>query len=104
MIGDRDFFGQGRPISFFGEKVSFPVGPVVLAMKSGAALIPAFVLRQSDGRYFGVLEEPIPFLLEGDREEIIEKNLGITARIFEKYIRTYPDQWYCPDPITKRMF
>jgi KDO2-lipid IV(A) lauroyltransferase len=104
MIGDRDFFGQGRPITFFGEKVSFPVGPVVLAMKSGAALIPAFVLRQSDGRYFGVLEEPIPFLLEGDREEVIEKNLGTTARIFEKYIRSYPDQWYCPDPITKRMF
>jgi KDO2-lipid IV(A) lauroyltransferase len=103
MIGDRDFFGRGRPITFFGEKVSFPVGPVVLAMKSGAALIPAFVLRQSDGKYFGVLEEAIPFLLEGDREEVIEKNLGTTARIFEKYIRSYPDQWYRPDPIKKRV-
>lgn len=102
MIGDRDFFGSGRPIDFFGKKVSFPVGPVVLAMKSGAALIPAFVLRQSDGRYFGVLEEAVPFLLEGDRDDVIEKNLGKTARVFEKYIRSYPDQWYCPHPITGR--
>jgi len=23
----------------------------------------------------------------------------MTARIFEKYIRSYPDQWYCPDPL-----
>jgi len=103
MVGDRDFFGQGRPINFFGKKVSFPVGPVALAMISGAALIPAFVLRQADGRYFGVLEEAVPLLLEGDRDDVIEKNLGKTARIFEKYIRSYPDQWYCPHPITGRM-
>lgn len=100
MNGDKDFFGLGRPITFFGKKVTFPVGPVVLAMKSGAALIPAFVLKQSDGRYFGVLEEAVPLLLEGDRDDVIEKNLGKTARIFEKYVRSYADQWYCPDPIT----
>jgi len=103
MIGDRDFFGSGRHIEFFGKKVSFPVGPVVVAMKSGAALIPAFVLRQSDGRYFGVLEEAVPFLMEGDRDDVIERNLGKTARVFERYIRSYPEQWYCPYPITGRM-
>jgi lauroyl/myristoyl acyltransferase len=100
MNGDKDFFGLGRPITFFGQKVTFPVGPVVLAMKSGAALIPAFVLKQSDGRYFGVLEEAVPLLLEGDRDEVIEENLGKTARVFEKYVRSHADQWYCPDPIT----
>jgi KDO2-lipid IV(A) lauroyltransferase len=100
MVGDRDFFGHGKLTTFFGKKASFPIGPVVLAMKSGAALIPAFVLRQSDGRYFGVLEEAIPLILEGDRDDVIEKNLGKTARIFEKYIRRYPDQWYCTNPIT----
>lgn len=103
MIGDRDFFGHGRLTTFFGKKVSFPVGPVVLAMKSGAALIPSFVFKQSDGRYHGVLEEAIPLLLEGDRDDCIAKNLAKTARVFEKYIRSYPDQWYCPHPITSRM-
>jgi KDO2-lipid IV(A) lauroyltransferase len=100
MTGDKDFFGLGRPITFFGKKVTFPVGPVVLAMKSGAALIPAFVLKQPDGRYFGVLEEAVPLLLEGDRDDVIERNLEKTARVFERYIRSYADQWYCPDPIT----
>jgi KDO2-lipid IV(A) lauroyltransferase len=99
MHGDRDFFDRGRPIAFFGKKVSFPVGPVLLAMNSGAALIPTFVLKGSDGKYFGVLEEPIPLFLKGDRNEVLEKNLTTIARVFEKYIRCYPDQWYSPDPI-----
>lgn len=100
MNGDRDLFGSGWQIEFFGKNVSFPVGPVAMAMKSGAALIPAFVLKQSDGRYFGVLEEPIPLHLKGERDDIIKKNIQKTARVFEKYIRQYPGQWYCPDPIT----
>lgn len=101
MHGDRDFFSRGRQTTFFGTKVRFPVGPVLLAINSGAALIPTFVLRGEDGRYFGILEEPI-FLVAGkNREDNIEKNLAMIARVFERYIRSYPDQWYSPDPIAK---
>lgn len=103
MIGDKNFFGRGLPTTFFGKEVIFPQGPVLMAMNSGAALIPAFVLQQSDGRYFGVLEEALPLLFEGEKKEITQKNVDMTARIFEEYIRRYPDQWYCPDPITGRM-
>jgi lauroyl/myristoyl acyltransferase len=100
MIGDRDFLGNGKPIDFFGEKIMFPVGPVVIALASGAAVIPAFVLKQPDGRYFGILEEEIPISRNGNRKEMIENNLAKIARVFEAYIRRYPDQWYTPDPIT----
>ncbi len=99
MNGDRDYFGTGCQVSFLGKHLNLPIGPVVLAMNSGAALIPAFVLKQADGRYFGVLEKAIPVIFEGARGEVIAKNLAMTARIFEKYIRSYPDQWYCPDPL-----
>jgi KDO2-lipid IV(A) lauroyltransferase len=99
MNGDRDYFGTGRQVNFMGKKVNFPIGPVVLAMSSGAALIPAFVLKQPDGRYIGVLEDAIPLLPTGNRDEAIKKSLRAIARIFEKYIRSYPDQWYDPDPI-----
>lgn len=103
MNGDRDYFGTGRPVNFMGKNVNFPIGPVILAMSSGAALIPAFVLQQPDGKYIGVLEDAIPLLSKGNRDEAIKKNLKTIARIFEKYIRSYPDQWYYPDPITKTL-
>jgi lauroyl/myristoyl acyltransferase len=100
MIGDRDFFGNGKPIDFFGEKIRFPIGPVAVALASGAAIIPAFVLKQPDGRYFGILEKEISLSRNGNRKDMIEKNLVKIAHVFETYIRRYPDQWYTPDPIT----
>jgi KDO2-lipid IV(A) lauroyltransferase len=99
MIGDRDYFGRGRETRFFDRRVRFPVGPVVLAQRTGAALIPAFVIRRRDGRYMGILEAPLALRRSGGREEILAENLRRTARVFENYIRRYPDQWYCPDLI-----
>ena len=101
MMGDKDFFGNGKLISFFGKQVRFPIGPVTIAMASGAALIPAFVLKQPDGKYFGVLEEAISLTCKGSREQAIQKNLEKIAVIYETYIQRYPDQWYNPDPIIK---
>ena len=101
MMGDKDFFGNGKLISFFGKQVRFPIGPVTIAMTSGAALIPAFVLKQPDGKYFGVLEEAISLTCKGSREQAIQKNLEKIAVIYETYIQRYPDQWYNPDPITE---
>jgi len=101
MIGDKDFFGNGKRIPFFGKQVRFPIGPVTIAMASGAALIPAFVLKQPDGRYFGVLEDAISLSNEGSREQAMKINLEKIASIFETYIQRYPDQWYNPDPIIK---
>jgi len=98
MTGDRNFSPRGQTVSFFGTEVIFPLGPVMLAIKSGAALIPTFVVRLADGRYRAILEEPVPL----DEKTDIRTNLEKTARIFEDYIRRYPDQWYCPDPIQGR--
>ncbi len=101
MIGDKDFFGNGKVIPYFGKPVRFPIGPVTIAMTSGAALIPAFVLKRSNGTYFGVLEDAIPITTKGTRDQAIQANLEKVAAIFERYIRNYPDQWYNPDPIIK---
>ena len=72
------------------------------SLEETCSIIPSFVLKQQDGRYVGVLEEAIHLSQNGNLDDDIEENLGKTARIFEKYIRRYPDQWYCPDPIIAR--
>jgi len=103
MIGDRDFFGNGSAVDFFGQTVCFPVGPIALAMASDAPLIPAFVIRRPDGRYFGTLEPPIDIHRHESRKRAIQKSQQQIARVFETYIRRYPDQWYSPDPITAKV-
>lgn len=102
MVGDKEFFGRGRSVTYFGGKVDFPVGPVMVAMKSGAPLIPVFIIQRPDGRYAGILEEAITVSAESDEEMALDDTLNKLARVFETYIRRYPDQWYCPDPISER--
>ena len=101
MVGDKDFFGRGKSVTYFGEKVDFPIGTAMVAMKSGAPLIPVFIIKQPDGRYVGILEEAIPVSDQGNEEMVLDTTLNKLARVFESYIRRYPDQWYCPDPISK---
>jgi lauroyl/myristoyl acyltransferase len=97
MIGDRDHLGTGRAVSFLGKQMKLPPGPVILAMLSGAALIPTFVLEGPDGTYRGIIETPIAIETDGNRDAAIHRNLLRLARVFEHYVRRYPDQWYCPD-------
>ncbi|MCP4748472.1 MAG: lysophospholipid acyltransferase family protein [Desulfobacteraceae bacterium] len=102
MIGDRDHLGTGRPVNFLNTQICLPIGPIVLAMISGAALIPTFVIEKADGTYYGVLEQPLPIQTSGDRDHAIDCNLRRLAAVFETYIRRYPDQWYCPDPLISK--
>lgn len=89
---DRDVLGKGEQMNFFGEDAILPTGAVDLALKTGAAIIPAFSSRLSHGR-FEIHAEP-PIILNGSRngEQIKEANEKIIYSI-EKHIRLHPEQW-----------
>lgn len=99
MIGDRDHLGTGRPTRFLGKQLRMPGGPVILAMISGAALMPTFVLEDTDGTYRAIIEPALVIDRQGDRNRAIDCNLQRLAQVFETYIRQFPEQWYCPDPL-----
>ena len=43
LLADRDVTGTGVAVEFFGERTRLPAGPAVLALRTGAPLIPAAV-------------------------------------------------------------
>ena len=63
-----------------------------LALARGKRIIPGFCMKESDGRYRLILEDPPAIKVEeGDGPgEIVGKCL----RIFEKSVEKYPGQWY----------
>ena len=67
LLGDRDLFGKGIPVRFFGQRVFFPVGPALLAYLSEAVLIPTFVLMDHNDKYLCVAESPISLQRTGNR-------------------------------------
>ncbi len=95
MQGDRDFNNTGVAVPFFGREAYFPRGPLRVAMATDAAVLPAFIVRVADGRYRAILEEPLAIDRGADREAALAKNLARYVAILERYVRQYPDQWYC---------
>ena len=94
ILGDRDGSSHALALEFFGRPTAIPVGAAYLAMASGAPVIPVFVPLEGR-RYAAVMEEPIFFRAERDqRERAIREGTQAILRVFERYIRAYPDQWY----------
>jgi Kdo2-lipid IVA lauroyltransferase/acyltransferase len=90
---DWDSQGSARQYDFFGNKAYIPSGPVEIAMKSGAPLLPSFIRRKGKYNHFHVIEEPIELETEGDKKELIAINTQKMIKVLEKYIREDINQW-----------
>lgn len=98
LIADRDFTGQGMPVRFFGETAMMPRAHASLALKTGAAVIPSFLVREGEDRFRLIIHPPVPAdgLPPGDRvRAFVERCL----REFEEVIRRHPDQWSVFEPL-----
>lgn len=94
LLGERDGSSHTLTVDFFGKPVSIPVGAAYLAMASGAPVIPVFVPLEGS-RYATLMDEPIYFKGgHGEHARSIREGTERILRVFEKYIRAYPDQWY----------
>ena len=94
LVGDRDFTGKGRIIDFFGKSASFPEGPAAFALKTQAVILPCFMVRNPDDSFTLKIEAPLEVKVSGNKEKDINSCISGYVKIFESYIRNYPDQWY----------
>jgi KDO2-lipid IV(A) lauroyltransferase len=87
--------GPGVDVRFFGRRAVVPGGPAALAIKTGAALMPACQYAMAPGRYNIYLDPP---LLVGENETK-ERLMQRVIDRFEDFIRERPDQWYAFRPM-----
>lgn len=92
---DRDVTAKSVPIECCGGRMKMPVGPALLALISGAVILPAFVLFTPELKYRAIIEEPIYARKTEDRDADVQAVLIELARVLERYVRLYPEQWYC---------
>jgi lauroyl/myristoyl acyltransferase len=93
LLVDRDVGGTGVVLDFFGRPVRLPTGPALLALRTGAPIIPAFVSRRPDGRFDGRINSPIVLPPTHDRRAALTEITGLIARHLEYHIGRYPEQW-----------
>lgn len=98
LLCDRDLRGRGVPVRFFGEDTSLPAGPMSLAWKTGAPVLPVAVYFTSDGGHRVVIEPPLDLPSGGNREEAVRAGTQIIAHALERLIRAAPEQWHLLQP------
>ncbi|GAC1482585.1 MAG: phosphatidylinositol mannoside acyltransferase [Candidatus Dormibacteria bacterium] len=96
---DRDILNTGRPFNFFGMPARFPTGPVEIALKTGAPILPAYCVRDKDDRYVAVGGSPLFLTKSEDHAADVRSAMEGILRTFEGYIKMYPDQWHVLEPI-----
>ncbi len=96
LVADRDFTENGEELDFFGQKTLIPKGTAMFSLKTGAAIIPTFLIRNGFNKFVLKIQEPIyPPIIDDkmDERHAILKIMKKHTEIIENIIRQYPSQW-----------
>jgi KDO2-lipid IV(A) lauroyltransferase len=94
LIDQRAKRSEGIWADFFGKKAPTTPGLAVLAMKTGAPVVPVFMVRDGFGKHRLVIQEPLELVHTGDIKKDVEANTQLFNHTLESMIRQYPDQWF----------
>ncbi len=97
ILADRAVTGVGERVEFFGRPALLPSAQVALALRTGAALVPAFAWREK-GLLFARIEEPLQLVSTGDRAADVRAGVRRFAAVLERYIKEHPEQWTVFEP------
>ncbi len=80
-------------VPLFGARCSTSAGPAILALRSGAAVIPCYMLREGPDRHRLTFLPPVDWEPTGDREKDVEAATAACNAALEGIIREHPEQW-----------
>jgi len=85
---------QGVFVPFFGVLACTASGMARIAAKTGAAVVPGFLLwEESEQKYVLHFGEELEVIRTGDSEQDALANTASFTAAMEGYIRQYPEQW-----------
>ncbi|GAA4598225.1 phosphatidylinositol mannoside acyltransferase [Planotetraspora phitsanulokensis] len=93
LPAERDLTASGVEVDFFGARTRMVAGPALLAIQTGAALLPAVLWFEGKGWGIRIYEE-IPVPVEGSRQEKVIAMTQSLASVFEKGIAEHPEDWH----------
>ena len=98
LLSDRDLSGDGVAVDFFGERTTLPGGPAILALRTGAALLPAAVYFGPGREHHAVIRPPLAVERQGRLRDDIARITQSLAVELETLIAEAPDQWHLMQP------
>jgi KDO2-lipid IV(A) lauroyltransferase len=85
---------QGVFVPFFGVQACTASGLARVALKTGAAVLPGFMLwEEAEQKYVLHFGEEIEMVRTGNDEADMVANTAKCTAAIESYVKRYPDQW-----------
>ncbi len=91
ILGDQNK-RTGVFIDFLDDAASTAKGPVYFAKKTGAAIVPSFLIKQPDNNYKLIINDPVRV----DKDSSEKDQLEILQQLhyqLEDLVKAYPEQW-----------
>jgi lauroyl/myristoyl acyltransferase len=93
LVSDRDLSKSGQEVEFFGGTAKMPVGPALLAYKTGADLITAYVGYRDSGINIS-WQGPVGVDKDKDQGVEVARVTQAIAEIFQGEIDRDPTSWH----------
>ncbi len=85
---------EGVVVPFFGRPASTAYAPALIAIRSGAAVLPIVITHPERGKYRVLIADEVPVRRSRDlKADLVENTVRFTAAI-EALIRQHPDHWF----------
>lgn len=79
-------------VDFFGQEAATNKGVAILALRSGAPVIPVF-MRREGSRHRMIISPPVSIVKTPSYREDILNSTALFTKVIEAHIREAPDQW-----------
>lgn len=93
LLIDQDTRVKSRFVNFFGTPAATPVGATVMALKTGAAIVPTYIYLGKDWKQHMHILPEISLNVSGNDEADMVYNTQILTNFIEQQVRSHPEQW-----------
>ncbi|MFB3895937.1 MAG: lysophospholipid acyltransferase family protein [bacterium] len=93
IMADYDGGGETVQLPFFESTIPFPTAPLYFAYRSGAPVLPVFIIRQPDDTHCIYIEKPLTIGKEKDISTDFRNFIAEFVGLIETYINRAPTQW-----------
>jgi KDO2-lipid IV(A) lauroyltransferase len=94
LFADQNKAKGGVFVDFFGRPAGTVVGPAVMALRTGAPIVPIFNVRQGANKHKVIIGPPVQLEISGNQEKDILVGTARITKVIEEFVRKYPTHWW----------
>jgi KDO2-lipid IV(A) lauroyltransferase len=100
ILGDIDYVDphSGLRVKLFGRDTMMPKGPAAFSLKTGAPIVPLFMIRLKGNRFRFVFNSPIIYQRTGNEQDDLINLTQEVTKVIESHIIQHPEQWFMLTP------